>query len=114
MIFDVCMVVDCLFEVFDELNMIQDFEYLVMIVEFYGWFVFDVVYFCYQDLFVQFFDLFDGIDFELELGEIMVLVGLIGLGKIMFIVLVICFYDVIGGFVWFDGVDICDFICDEF
>lgn len=46
-------------------------------------------------------------------GEMVVLVGLIGLGKIMIMNLMNCFYDVNEGVVMFDGVDICEMDLDS-
>lgn len=58
--------------------------------------------------------MFDGIDLVFCFGEMMVFVGLIGSGKMMLIMLFMCFYDVMGGRVMFDGVDVCDFLLVEF
>lgn len=45
--FDVWMVMDCVFDIFFEINIIIDFEYLVYIENLCGEFVFENVYFCY-------------------------------------------------------------------
>lgn len=40
----------------------------------------------------------------------MVLVGLLGVGKLIIVLLVFCLYDVIEGVVRIDGYDVCDLI----
>lgn len=55
------------------------------------------------------------IDFNLDVkfGEMVVIVGLTGVGKMILINFFEWFYDVFGGSICYDGVDICDFLCDE-
>lgn len=113
MTFDARTAVDRLFEVLDEPNTIQDPEHPVTIVEPHGRLVFDAAHFRYQDSPAQFPDLLDGIDLELEPGETMALVGLTGSGKTTLTALATRLYDVTGGSVRLDGVDIRDLTRDE-
>ena len=61
----------------------------------------------------QFPDLLDGIDLELEPGETMALVGLTGSGKTTLTALATRLYDVTGGAVRLDGVDVRDLTREE-
>lgn len=68
-----------------------------------------VIYFCdvcfYYDLDWL---IFKGIDFYVLVGYMIVIVGLLGVGKLIILWLLFWFYDVIGGFVEIDGQDVCD------
>jgi ATP-binding cassette subfamily B protein len=108
MTFDARTAVDRLFEVFDEPDGIQDPENPATIPHPSGRLVFDDAHFRYQDSPAQFPDLLDGIDLELEPGETMALVGLTGSGKTTLTALVTRLYDVTGGAIRLDGVDIRD------
>ena len=108
MTFDARTAVDRLFEVFDEPDGIQDPDNPATIPHPRGRLIFDDAHFRYQDSPVQFPDLLDGIDLELEPGETMALVGLTGSGKTTLTALVTRLYDVTGGAIRLDGVDIRD------
>jgi ATP-binding cassette subfamily B protein len=64
------------------------------------------VRFRYQDSPDRFGDLIDGVDLSLEPGETMALVGLTGSGKTTLTALTTRLYDVTGGSITLDGVDI--------
>jgi len=113
MTFDTRTAIDRLFEVLDEPNTIQDPEHPKTIVHPQGRLVFDAAHFRYQDSPAQFPDLLDGIDLELEPGETMALVGLTGSGKTTLTALATRLYDVTGGAVKLDGVDIRDLTREE-
>jgi len=113
MTFDTRTAIDRLFEVLDEPNTIQDPEHPKTIAHPQGRLVFDAAHFRYQDSPAQFPDLLDGIDLELEPGETMALVGLTGSGKTTLTALATRLYDVTGGAVKLDGVDIRDLTREE-
>ncbi len=108
MTFDTRTAADRFFEVMDEKNTITDPERPKTIEHPEGRLVFDDVHFRYQDSPAQFPDLLDGIDLELEPGETMAIVGLTGSGKSTLTALTSRLYDVTGGRVLLDGVDIRD------
>ena len=108
MTFDTRTAIDRLFEVLDEQNPITDPADPVTIAEPRGRLKFDGAHFRYQDSPAQFPDILDGIDLELEPGETMALVGLTGSGKTTMTALATRLYDVTGGAVRLDGVDIRD------
>ncbi len=105
--------VDRLFEVLDEANTITDPAEPRTIAHPTGRLAFDAVHFRYQDSPAQFPDLLDGIDLELEPGETMALVGLTGSGKTTLTALATRLYDVTGGTVRLDGVDVRDLTREE-
>jgi len=113
MTFDTRTAIDRLFEVLDEPNTIQDPAAKKTIAHPQGRLVFDAAHFRYQDSPAQFPDLLDGIDLELEPGETMALVGLTGSGKTTLTALATRLYDVTGGAVTLDGVDIRDLTREE-
>jgi ATP-binding cassette subfamily B protein len=113
MTFDTRTAIDRLFEVFDEVNPIVDPENPRHIATATGRLVFDDAHFRYQDSPAQFPDLLDGITLELEPGETMALVGLTGSGKTTLTALTTRLYDVTGGAVRLDGVDIRDLTREE-
>jgi len=113
MTFDTRTAIDRLFEVLDEPNTIQDPEHPKTIAHPQGRLVFDAAHFRYQDSPAQFPDLLDGIDLELEPGETMALVGLTGSGKTTLTALATRLYDVTGGAVKLDGVDIRELTREE-
>ncbi|MGN6501653.1 MAG: ABC transporter ATP-binding protein [Pseudolysinimonas sp.] len=113
MTFDTRTAIDRLFEVLDETNPIVDPAQPQHIENPEGRLKFDGAHFRYQDSPAQFADLLDGIDLELEPGETMALVGLTGSGKTTLTALATRLYDVTGGAVRLDGVDIRDLGRDE-
>jgi ATP-binding cassette subfamily B protein len=78
-----------------------------------GRLVFSDAHFRYQDSPSRFPDLLDGIDLVIEPGETMALVGLTGSGKTTLTALPTRLYDVTGGSVTLDGVDVRDLSLDE-
>ncbi|MFJ3322108.1 MULTISPECIES: ABC transporter ATP-binding protein [unclassified Curtobacterium] len=106
MTFDTRTAVDRFFEVMDSENTITDPEHPETITEPHGALSFNGVHFRYQDSPPQFPDLINGVDLQLRPGETMALVGLTGCGKTTLLSLVPRLYDVTGGSVTIDGVDI--------
>ncbi|MEO8263150.1 MAG: ABC transporter ATP-binding protein [Pseudolysinimonas sp.] len=113
MTFDTRTAIDRLFEVFDEHNPIVDPVEPKHLAHPTGRLSFDAAHFRYQDSPAQFPDLLDGIDLVLEPGETMALVGLTGSGKTTLTALATRLYDVTGGAVRLDGVDIRDLTREE-
>jgi ATP-binding cassette, subfamily B, bacterial len=113
MTLDTRTAIDRLFEVFDEDNPIVDPEHPKTIARPTGRLTFDDAHFRYQDSPAEFPDLLDGIVLELEPGETMALVGLTGSGKTTMTALATRLYDVTGGAVRIDGVDIRDLTLEE-
>jgi ATP-binding cassette subfamily B protein len=106
MTFDTRTAADRFFEVMDETNSITDPEHPKTIADPRGRLVFEKVHFRYQDSPAQYADLLDGVDLALEPGETMAIVGLTGSGKSTLTSLATRLYDVTGGAVMLDGVDI--------
>jgi ATP-binding cassette subfamily B protein len=104
---------DRIFEVFDEQNTIVDPEEPVTIAKPRGELAFDGVHFRYQDAADRERDLLDGVDLVLRPGETMALVGLTGSGKTTLTTLPTRLYDVTGGRVTLDGVDVRDLTLTE-
>ncbi|MCK2029242.1 ABC transporter ATP-binding protein [Microbacterium galbinum] len=99
---------DRVFEIFSETNTITDPENPVHIENPRGELAFRNAHFRYQDAGAQERDLLDGIDLVLRPGETMALVGLTGSGKTTLTTLPTRLYDVTGGSVTLDGVDVRD------
>ena len=99
---------DRFFDVMDTVNTITDPEHPKSIAQPRGELVFDAVHFRYQDSPERYPDLLDGIDLRVEPGETMALVGLTGSGKSTLTALTTRLYDVTGGSIRIDGVDIRD------
>jgi len=78
-----------------------------------GELAFEGVHFRYQDSPERFGDLLDGVDLVVEPGETMALVGLTGCGKTTMTALTTRLYDVTGGSVTIDGVDVRAFTREE-
>lgn len=53
---------------------------------------------------------FDNVNLYVKLGEVVVLVGLLGSGKIMLVNLLLCFFDFILGMILFDGEVLVDLV----
>ncbi|WP_207454156.1 ABC transporter ATP-binding protein [Herbiconiux sp. SYSU D00978] len=105
--------IDRFFEVMDTENTVTDPENPVSLGTREGRLVFEDVHFRYQDSPAQFPDLLDGIRLEIEPGETMALVGLTGSGKSTLTALTTRLYDVTGGRITLDGVDIRDMTREE-
>jgi ATP-binding cassette subfamily B protein len=108
MTFDTRTAVDRYFEVMDSENTITDPAEPKSIAEPHGALSFNSTHFRYQDSPPQFPDLVNGVDLHLQPGETMALVGLTGSGKTTLLSLVPRLYDVTGGSVTIDGVDVRD------
>ena len=108
MLFDTRTATDRLFEVFDEQNTITDPEQPAHITEARGRLEFQDVHFGYPDAPATAKDLLDGVDLSIEPGETMALVGLTGSGKTTMVELAGRLYDVTGGRILLDGVDLRD------
>jgi ATP-binding cassette subfamily B protein len=104
---------DRVFDIYREINTIADPEKPVHLAEPRGELAFEGAHFRYQDAAASERDLLDGIDLVLEPGETMALVGLTGSGKTTLTTLPARLYDVTGGRVTLDGVDIRDFELSE-
>ncbi|MCM3779568.1 ABC transporter ATP-binding protein [Microbacterium hydrocarbonoxydans] len=99
---------DRVFDIFAETNTITDPENPVHIENPRGELAFEGAHFRYQDAGAHERDLLDGIDLVLRPGETMALVGLTGSGKTTLTTLPTRLYDVTGGRVTLDGVDVRD------
>jgi ATP-binding cassette subfamily B protein len=108
MTFDTRTAADRFFEVIDAQNTIVDPEHPKTIARPQGRLAFRDVHFRYGDSPSQYADLLDGVDLELEPGETMAVVGLTGSGKSTLTALTTRLYDVTGGAIMLDGVDIRD------
>lgn len=113
MTYDTRTAADRFFEVMDSVNTITDPDEPKTIVDPRGRLTFENVHFRYQDSPAQYADLLDGIDLALEPGETMALVGLTGSGKSTLTALTTRLYDVTGGTIRLDGVDIRDLTRNE-
>ncbi|MGN6125077.1 MAG: ABC transporter ATP-binding protein [Humibacter sp.] len=108
MTFDTRTAADRFFDVMNTPNAIGDPEHPKTITDPKGRLAFRGAHFRYPDTPDGYPDLLDGIDLELEPGETMALVGLTGCGKSTLTALTTRLYDVTGGAVVLDGVDIRD------
>ncbi|MDX2375994.1 ABC transporter ATP-binding protein/permease [Microbacterium sp. LRZ72] len=101
---------DRIFEVFDEPQTISDPEpgMATSVAEPRGALAFEAAHFRYQDARDGEPDLLDGVDLVLRPGETMAVVGLTGSGKTTLTTLPTRLYDVTGGRVTLDGVDVRD------
>lgn len=113
MTFDTRTAVDRYFEVMDSENTVTDPEDPATVAEPHGRLEFKGTHFRYQDSPAQFSDLVNGVDLVVEPGETMALVGLTGSGKTTLLSLVSRLYDVTGGQVLIDGVDVRDLSREE-
>jgi ATP-binding cassette subfamily B protein len=108
MTFDTRTAADRFFEVMDTPQDIIDPEHPKTVGTPEGRLVFHDVHFRYQDSPERVPDLIDGVDLAIEPGETMALVGLTGSGKSTLTALTTRLYDVTGGSITVDGVDIRD------
>ncbi len=113
MTFDTRTATDRYFDILDTTNTITDPEHPRTIAQPKGQLAFDNVHFRYQDSPDRFDDVLDGVDLVLEPGETMALVGLTGSGKSTLTALTTRLYDVTGGAVRLDGVDVRDLSREE-
>ncbi|MFZ7087441.1 ABC transporter ATP-binding protein [Curtobacterium sp. RRHDQ10] len=113
MTYDTRTAVDRYFEVMDAENTIEDPASPRTIGEPHGALSFNQAHFRYQDAGAQYPDLVNGVDLHLEPGETMALVGLTGSGKTTLLSLVPRLYDVTGGSITIDGVDVRDMTREE-
>lgn len=108
MTFDTRTAADRFFEVMDESEDIVDPAEPKTVADPQGRLAFRDVHFRYADSPGQVPDLIDGVELEIEPGETMALVGLTGSGKSTLTALTTRLYDVTGGAIEIDGVDIRD------
>jgi ATP-binding cassette, subfamily B, bacterial len=108
MTYDTRNAADRFFEVMDSVNTITDPDAPKTIANPAGRLVFRGMHFRYPDAPERYPDLLDGVDLELEPGETMAVVGLTGSGKSTLTALTSRLYDVTGGAILLDGVDIRD------
>jgi ATP-binding cassette subfamily B protein len=108
MTFDTRTATDRFFEVLDSENTITDPQNPKTVTDPKGRLVFDDVHFRYQDAPTDRADILDGIRLELEPGETMAIVGITGSGKSTLTALTTRLYDVTGGAITIDGVDVRD------
>jgi ATP-binding cassette, subfamily B, bacterial len=113
MTFDTRTAVDRYFEVLDSVNEITDAEQPTTVASPHGRLVFDNVHFRYPDAPIERADLIDGLDLVIEAGETMALVGITGSGKSTLTALTTRLYDVTGGAITIDGVDVRDLTLGE-
>jgi ATP-binding cassette subfamily B protein len=113
MTFDTRTAADRFFEVLDTPNTIEDPEHPQTIASPHGELAFDDVHFRYQDAPATVPDLLNGIELVVRPGETMALVGLTGSGKSTLTALTTRLYDVTGGAIRLDGVDIRDLTRQE-
>ncbi|GAA5152794.1 ABC transporter ATP-binding protein [Microbacterium pseudoresistens] len=104
---------DRVFEIYDEVNTITDPAEPATIAEPRGELAFEAAHFRYQDAGAAERDLLDGVELVLRPGETMALVGLTGSGKTTLTTLPTRLYDVTGGRVTLDGVDVRDLTLAE-
>jgi ATP-binding cassette subfamily B protein len=108
MVFDTRTAVDRYFEVVDEQNAITDPAQPVRIVDPAGRLAFEDVHFAFADSPPGYPEVLRGVDLVVEPGETMALVGLTGSGKTTMTALSTRLYEVTGGRITLDGVDIRD------
>jgi ATP-binding cassette subfamily B protein len=113
MLFDTRAAVDRLSEVFESENTVRDPEDPVHITEARGRLSFEAVRFAYPDSAADAPALLEHVDLAIEPGETMALVGLTGSGKTTMVELAGRLYDVTGGAIRLDGVDIRDLTREE-
>ena len=106
MTFDTRTATDRFFEVMDSRNSIVDPVEPLTVADPRGRLVLHDVHFRYQDSPAHVPDLVNGVDLAIEPGETMALVGLTGSGKSTITALTTRLYDVTGGSITVDGVDV--------
>ena len=113
MTIDARSAVERFFEVIDTKVDISDPENPKTIAEPKGRLVFENVSFRYADAPAEQKDLIDGVNLEIEPGESVALIGITGSGKTSLTALATRLYEVTGGSVKLDGVDIRDLSREE-
>jgi ATP-binding cassette subfamily B protein len=113
MTFDARTATDRYFEVMDSVNTITDPSDPHFIDKPIGRLEFENVHYRYQDAPADQADLLNGIDLVIEPGETMAIVGLTGSGKTTLTALSTRLYDVTGGRVLLDGMDIRELSRDQ-
>jgi len=113
MTYDTRTAADRFFDVMNTVNDITDPEDPKTVTDPRGLLRFEDVHYRYPDSPERYPDLLNGIDLTLEPGETMALVGLTGCGKSTLTALTTRLYDVTGGRITIDGVDIRDLSRDE-
>jgi ATP-binding cassette subfamily B protein len=108
MTFDTRTAADRFFEVLDSDDTVIDPVNPKTVTNPRGRLAFNDVHFRYQDSPERVPDLLNGVDLEIEPGETMALVGLTGSGKSTLTALTTRLYDVTGGSITVDGVDVRD------
>ncbi|RJT83232.1 ABC transporter ATP-binding protein [Arthrobacter cheniae] len=105
--------IDRHYEVMDSENTITDAAAPVHLGAARGDVVFEAVHFRYPDAQDHAGDVLNGIDLRLRAGETMALVGVTGCGKSTLLQLVPRLYDVTGGGITIDGVDVRSFTLED-
>ncbi|MEJ3404338.1 ABC transporter ATP-binding protein [Rathayibacter sp. YIM 133350] len=113
MTFDTRTATDRFFDILDEVNTIRDPQNPRTVADAVGRLHFEDVHFRYQDTPERYPDLIDGLELDVRPGETMALVGLTGSGKTTITALTTRLYDVTGGRVLLDGVDVRDLTREE-
>ncbi len=113
MTIDARTAVERFFEVIDTKVDIADPEKPKELAKPTGRLVFENVHFRYADAPQEQADLLNGIDLEIQPGESIALIGITGCGKTSLTALATRLYEVTGGSVKLDGVDIRDFTREE-
>ena len=113
MTIDAQTAVERFFEVLDEPAGIEDPSKAKSLDKVQGRMVFENVSFRYQDAAADEPDLLKGIDLELMPGESVALIGVTGCGKTTLTALATRLYEVTGGSIKLDGVDIRELTADE-
>ena len=113
MTIDARTAVERFFEVIDTKVDIADPEKPKELAKPTGRLVFENVHFRYADAPQEQSDLLNGIDLEIQPGESIALIGITGCGKTSLTALATRLYEVTGGSVKLDGVDIRDFTREE-
>lgn len=101
--------VELIFGLIDELCEFEGggklFEWVI------GWICFNDVLFVYYVGIGKL--MFDCVLFDVVFGEMIVFVGLLGSGKMMFVNLMLCFFDLMFGEIFVDGVVLFEYwLCD--
>lgn len=113
MTFDTRTAADRFFDVMDTPNEIVDPEHPQTIAHPQGRLTFTDVHYRYPDSPERVPDLLNGVTLDIEPGETMALVGLTGSGKSTLTALTTRLYDVTGGAIAVDGVDIRDLTLED-